>query len=654
MTRQDFKLSETFIDKYKNIKPEFGFNGLGEFVYMRTYSRNKLSDGKNETWWETVRRVVEGVFTLQKRHIESYNLGWNQTKAHKSAQEMYDRIFRFKMLASGRALWAMGTPLIMEKGLFEALYNCSYISSKNIKENPGVFFGKAMDFLMCGVGVGTDTTGKNSIIIKDPKEKFSIYQIPDTREGWVESLVMLINSFFGWDNYIFDYSIIRPAGEPIKTFGGTASGSGPLKELHEKVKEILTSNIGNSISERVIADIINLVGKCVISGNVRRSAEIIFGDGSEEFLDLKDYEKNPDRAEWGWASNNSIYGKIGMDYSNIAKRIKTQAEPGIYWIDNARKYGRIREDEANFKDKRVDGGNPCLEITLEDNEMCNLVELIPSKHENLEDFLTTIKYAYLFAKTITLTNTSWNDTNRVMLRNRRIGLSMTGLSQFVAENSLQILKEWMESGYETTKKYDEIYSNWFAVPRSIKYTTVKPSGSLSLLAGVTPGVHYPESNYYIRRVRISNNSQFVESLKNAGYKLEAAKGQEDSTLVAEFPISIGEKVRTIKQVTMWEQLNFVAFCQKYWSDNAVSATITFKKSEENDIENALNLFQYQLKGISLLPEIEGGAYDQMPYEAITKKQYEEMISMLSPLDFSNLYSDAIGEKYCNNDTCSIL
>jgi ribonucleoside-triphosphate reductase len=653
MAKQDFKLSETFIEKYKSIEPKFGYNGLGKFVFMRTYSRIK-SDEKNEAWWETIRRVVEGIFTIQKRHIESYNLGWNQAKAHKSAQEMYDRIFNFKFLASGRALWSLGTPLTMEKGLFESLYNCSYISSKNIKENPGKFFGKIMDFLMCGVGVGTCTTGKNTITIKQPKSEVEVSVIPDSREGWVESLSLLINSFFGYDNYSFDYSLIRPAGEPIKTFGGTASGSGPLKELHNKISEILTKDIGKPISERVIADITNLIGKCVIAGNVRRSAEIIFGDGSEEFLDLKDYTKNPEREEWGWASNNSIYGKLGMDYAEIAKRIKIQAEPGLYWIENARRYGRVREDESNYKDHRVEGANPCNEITLEDNELCNLVELIPTNHESLEDFLTTIKYAYMFAKTITLTNTSWNDTNRVMLRNRRIGLSMTGLSQFVAERGLNTLKEWMESGYETTKKYDDIYSDWFAVPKSIKYTTVKPSGSLSLLAGVTPGVHYPESNYYIRRVRVGKDSQFVEPLINSGYKVEPAKGQENSTLVVEFPISIGDKIRTLKDVSMWEQLNFTSFCQKYWSDNAVSSTITFRKSEEKDIENALNMFQYQLKGISFLPEIEGGAYAQMPYEAITREQYEEMASKLSPLDFSNLYSEAFGEKYCSNDSCSIL
>lgn len=173
----------------------------------------------------------------------------------------------------------------------------------------------------------------------------------------------------------------------------------------------------------------------------------------------------------------------------------------------------MRDGEANFKDHRVIGVNPCAEITLEDKELCNLVELIPSNHESIEDFKQTIKYAYLFAKTITLLNTNWPETNKVMLRNRRIGLSMTGITTFIADNGTKQLKEWMEEGYNLIQKYDDIYSEWFAIPKSIKTTTIKPSGTLSLLAGVTAGIHFPESRHYIRRVRLSKNSPYIKILK---------------------------------------------------------------------------------------------------------------------------------------------
>ena len=355
---EKFKLPDWFINQYKNVKPKFGFGGLGEFVFMRTYSRIK-ADGKNEAWYETVRRVVEGIFTIQKQHIEDYRLGWNQAKAQRSAQEMYDRIFNFKMLGSGRALWALGTDVINVKGLTESLYNCSFISTKDIKQI-GVSepFANAMDFLMLGVGVGFDTRGAISLIVKDQKQAEETYVIPDSREGWVQSTRYVIDSFFGGKNYKIDYSQIRPAGSPIKTFGGVSAGAKPLIELHKGIQKVLSDSVGNMISETNIADIINMIGVAVVSGNVRRSAELLIGSDTEEFKDLKNYLKNKSRSKWAWASNNSILGTLGMDYTDLADRLIKNGEPAILWLDNMRQYGRMKDSEKNNKDFRVLGANP--------------------------------------------------------------------------------------------------------------------------------------------------------------------------------------------------------------------------------------------------------------------------------------------------------
>ena len=188
----------------------------------------------------------------------------------------------------------------------------------------------------------------------------------------------------------------------------------------------------------------------------------------------------------------------------------------------------------------------------------------------MSDFHQTIKYAYLFAKTITLLNTNWSATNKVMLRNRRIGLSLTGITQFIAEKGIKELKEWMETGYDLSKRYDKVYSEWFAVPESIKITTVKPGGTLSLLAGVTPGIHFPESRNYIRRVRLSKNSPYVKVLKNSNYHVEDALEDPENTVVVEFPVSLGDKVKTINESNLWEQMNLASFAQENWADTAVS------------------------------------------------------------------------------------
>ena len=656
MGKHKFKLSDNFVSKYKRKKPPFGFNGLGELVYMRTYSRIK-ENGKNERWWETVQRVVEGTYSMQMNWIESHQLGWNPWQAQKSAQDMYDRIFNMKFLPPGRGLWAMGTPITEEKGLYAALNNCAFVSTETIKEDYSKPFCFLMDASMLGVGVGFDTKGAGEIIVKGiDKTRGTMFVIPDTREGWVESMRLLLESYFhGQAEVNFDYSEIRGAGEPIKGFGGLSSGPEPLEEVHEDIRKVLEKNSGNPITITTIVDIMNLIGKCVVAGNVRRTAEIVFGDSdSEEYLDLKYYKVNPHRDQYGWTSNNSIFAELGMDYTEVSKRIVDNGEPGLAWLDNMRHYSRMKNG-GDDKDHRAAGGNPCLEQTLESYELCCLVETFPDNHDSLEDYQRTLKYAYLYAKTVTLGRTHWADTNRVMLRNRRIGCSVSGVAQFITNRGLNELQNWLEAGYDTIQDWDKVYSDWFAIPKSIKTTSVKPSGTVSLLAGATPGLHYPESRFYIRRIRLSINSDLVEPLKKAGYKIEPAFGSEDSTLVVEIPVDVGEGIRTASELSIWEQFSIASFLQRHWADNQVSCTVTFDPEKEgHEIPNVLNYFQYHLKGISLLPRHDWGAYPQMPYESIDEKVYKKQIKKLGKLSFGVIKNEeAEIDKFCNNDSCEV-
>jgi len=652
-----FTLSDHFVSKYKRKKAPFGFNGLGELVYHRTYSRMK-ADGKNEQWWETVQRVVEGTFNMQKRHIDAHGLGWNAWKAQHSAQQMFDRIFNMKFLPPGRGLWAMGTPITEEKKLFAALNNCAFVSTESFKGEFSSPFCFLMDASMLGVGVGFDTKGAGTLILKGPNpvRRSELYEIPDTREGWVESLRLLLDSYAqGTGEIEFDYSAIRPAGVPIRGFGGESSGPDPLVELHQSVRDILNEEIGKPVSITAIVDIMNLIGKCVVAGNVRRTAEIVFGEpDSEEYLDLKNYEVNPHRATYGWTSNNSIFAEVGMNYEPAAERVRYNGEPGFAWLHNMKAYGRMA-DAPNWKDRRASGGNPCLEQTLESYELCCLVETFPNNHESVEDYLETLKYAYLYAKTVTLGQTHWAETNRVMLRNRRIGCSMSGIAQFVADKGLGQLQAWMDKGYAHIQTLDENYSDWMAIPRSIKTTSIKPSGTVSLLAGATPGIHFPESRYYIRRMRLGIGSNLVPALEKAGYKLEPAFGSEETTLVVEIPVDVGEGVRTLDSVSMWEQLGMASLAQRYWADNQVSCTVTFDPdSEGSQIAAALDQFQYQLKGISFLPRLDLGAYPQMPYESIDAETYHDMKSQLGKLSFGRIKGEEIVvERFCDNDVCEI-
>lgn len=662
-TRTPFRLSDEFLASYRDKVPKFGFNGLGEFVYYRTYSRRR-GDGTLETWADTVERVVNGTFDMQKEWIESRRLTWDEARQRAAAERMFDNIFEMRFLPPGRGLWAMGTAITSERRLYAALNNCSFVSTRAVTgESPALPYTFLMDMSMLGVGVGFDTAGAvdGYTVRGADRSKEERMIIPDTREGWVQSVEKLINAhILGLALPTFDYSLIRPIGAPIRGFGGIASGPGPLIELHEALDRVLESRRGLPVDERTIVDMMNMIGKCVVSGNVRHTAEIAFGSpDSDEFLDLKNYEKNPERAEYGWTSNNTVFAHTGMDYAPVCKRVALNGEPGFFWLDNARAFGRMG-DPRNDRDARAQGGNPCLEQTLESFELCCLVETFPERHETLEEFLATLESAYLYAKTVTLGVTHWEQSNSVMLRNRRIGTSLSGIAQFVARRGIEELRRWCEAGYAAVQQFDERISEWLTIPRSIKTTSIKPSGTVSLLAGATPGMHYPESRFCIRRVRVARDSGLVECLERAGYPVEPAESDPTRTAVAEFPIDNGPGVRSVREVSMWEQLSLAAFLQRHWSDNQVSSTVTFDPEREGrDLPRALDLFQYQLKGVSFLPILPEGAYRQMPLQAITEEEYRERTARLSPIRFPLRRDEraeiekSVPDKFCDNDSCTL-
>ena len=483
-----FKLTEEFINQYKDREVPFGFrdaggNALGELVFIRTYSRKK-DDGTKEKWFEVCERVINGMYSIQKDHCKENRLPWNDRKSHASAQEAFDRMFNLKWTPPGRGLWTMGSKMVMEGKNSAALQNCAFVSTRDLdKYDPGALFSWVMDALMLGVGVGFDVLGaEKDIEILKPKADETTFIIPDTREGWVESTRVLVNSFLtpNKSTQLFDYDLIRAYGEPIKGFGGTASGPKPLIEMHEKIRAVVGGRVGDKLDSRAIVDIVNLIGTCVVAGNVRRSATLAMGAPEDEvFSNLKNPEVYPDRNSydpeapgWAWMSNNSIAAKVGTPYENYVDLIVDNGEPGFIWLDTTRNYGRT-VDAPDGKDYRVMGFNPCAEQPLESYELCTLVEVHMNRHENKEDFLRTLKFAYLYGKTVTLLSTHWQQTNAIMQRNRRIGTSLTGIASFADTNGLPVLRQWQDEGYKKVREYDNQYSEWLCIRESIRATTVK-------------------------------------------------------------------------------------------------------------------------------------------------------------------------------------
>jgi adenosylcobalamin-dependent ribonucleoside-triphosphate reductase len=644
-----------------------GSNSLGEITFIRTYSRVK-EDGTKERWHEVCRRVIEGMYSVQKNHAKDNRLPWNDNKAQKSAQEAFQRMFELKWTPPGRGLWAFGTPMTMEKRNSASLQNCAMVSTRDLDRNdPGALFAWVMDALMLGIGVGFDTLGQDKKMpIYAPSEPASVYEIPDTREGWVESVRLLINSFLRQNQAVqeFNYDLIRPLGSPIKGFGGVASGPAPLIDLHTRIRNVVGSRAGEFLDSRAIVDIVNLIGTCVVSGNVRRSATLALGVPSDEgFINLKNPEVFPERNSydpekpgWAWMSNNSISATIGTKYEDYVDLIADNGEPGFIWLDVAREYGRLA-DAPDHKDTRIMGFNPCAEQPLESYELCTLVEVHLNRHESKEDFLKTLKFAYLYGKTVTLMPTHWQQTNGIMQRNRRIGTSLTGIAAFADEHGLPTTREWMDEGYNTIREYDHSYSEWLCVRESVRVTTVKPSGSVSLLSGATPGVHWgPGGEFYLRAIRFGNTDPMLHLFKAAGYKIEADLVSANTSVVY-FPVASGHK-RSEKQVSLFEKIGLAATAQKYWSDNGVSVTLSFdKENEKKFVAPALNMYEGQLKAVSFLP-MGDKVYPQQPYSEITREEYNAYVGTIGKIDWSAIYDgvenlEAEGEAYCSTDACEI-
>lgn len=727
-----FRLSDEFVAGFADRPVPWGYadaagNSLGEITFLRTYSRKKPCEHGNvgdecpcpkakERWHEVCRRVIEGMFTLQKDHARANRLPWSDVKAQRSAEDAYERLFTFKWTPPGRGLWMMGTPLVMEHRNSAALQNCAFVSTDDMtKTDPSAPFAFLMEASMLGIGVGFDTKGgEKGFRIHAPKAvppaQFEldetgralppkildggrlvdpadlgaeVFVVTDDREGWVASVTRLLDAYLkpGQTLPVWDYSQVRPAGEPIRTFGGTAAGPGPLRKLHEALRGIFTVRLMMApdgelpvLSTTDVLDIGNLIGVCVVSGNVRRSAELAIGRlEDQDFLDAKDfsrYAKNEEtgewettyegsrqyRAEYGWMSNNSVAVNVGDDLSGIVEGIKRNGEPGVLWMDTSRAFGRLI-DPANNKDHRAAGYNPCAEQTLESYECCTLVETFLGRHEDLEDYKRTLKVAYLYAKTVTLIPTHWPRTNAIMQRNRRIGTSMSGVANFADNRGINVLRAWMDAGYETVAYYDRVYSEWLCVRESIKTTTVKPSGTVSILAGESPGVHWaPGGEFFERRIRFSNADPMVTLFRQAGYSVEPDAGNPDTTVVVAFPIHSSAK-RSEKQVTLFEKAHLAAMAQRHWSDNSVSVTLSFDQEREAEhIGTVLAMYEGQFKTVSFLPQ-GNDVYQQMPYTEITQDVYDEGRMTLFPVDLAPIYDglgvEALGEAYCSTDSCEV-
>jgi len=640
-----FTLDPAFLEPYRERPVRWGFGALSWTIFKRTYSRD------DESWWQTCRRVVEGMLSVERAHCLSRRLPWSADEAQAFAQDAYTRLWSFKWTPPGRGLWIMGTDFLYERG-GAALNNCGFVSTLDLASDYAGPFCWMLKMAMLGVGVGFDTRGRGTLELVMPERAGDAHVIGDSREGWAAALGRLLDAFVGRGALPanWDYSEIRPRGVPLASFGGRASGPEPLREMLEAIEALHLLHVGKKVDSELIVDTMNLIGRCVVAGGIRRAAQIAFGDPADRvFCELKlDREK---LTAYRWASNNSVFAERGMDYAEIAALTAVNGEPGYLWLENARAYGRMN-DAPTHADAPAQGSNPCVEQTLWDRELCCLVETYPAHHDDFDDYERTLKTAYLYAKTVTLVPTGDARTDAVMGGNRRIGCSMTGVIQAVNRHGYRRFFDWCDRGYKTLRRFDAEHSARLGVPQSIKLTSVKPSGTVSILAGATPGVHWEHAPYYVRRVRMTDDHPLVDMCRAAGYPVEP-DAYSKRTAVVSFPVHVPHTSRSKADVRLREKVDLAAQMQRYWSDNQVSCTADFDPDRELDeLPRILTAYEDRLKALVFLPAQRHG-YAQPPYETISAERYAAMAAKLRPIRGKLEHEEELEAKFCEGGVCDL-
>ena len=610
-------LDQAFVDSYSLKQAPWGFNGLGEIVFLRTYSRKK-ENGNAETWVETLQRVING----------AHEVGVDYTK--EEAEALFDHCFNLRCSFSGRSLWQLGTPLV-QKFNATSLNNCYFTNIEKIED-----FELLFEYLMLGGGVGFSV--ERSKIHDLPKVKVGVtithersndadIIVPDSRQGWKRLLHAVLKSYFDTGKS-FSYStiLIREYGAPLKTFGGTASGPGALIDGIADIAKVLQNREGKKLRSIDVLDICNIIGRVVVSGSSRRSAQIAMGDPDDVlFLRAKNWASGNVPA-WRANSNNSIYADYYDEIMpELWKGYDGTGEPyGLLNRRLARKFGRIGEAKP---DNSIEGFNPCAEIALADGESCNLATIFLPNVESLDQFKEISRLLYKTQKQITRMAYPYEKTTNIVNKNARLGQSVTGILQCSEEQV-----SWLSPAYEYLQEFDKNYSAERGWPASVRLTTVQPSGTLSLLPGVTPGIHPAYAPYYVRRVRFGSSDPLVDACRKRGYKIQwdiGIDGREDhSRYVVDFPCMSPEGSVLAVDMTAIQQLELVGSMQKLWADNAVSVTVYYRKEELPAIQDWLaENYDKSVKSVSFLLHVDHN-FVLPPYEEITKAEYEKMLGKI--------------------------
>lgn len=689
-------LSDEFLSKYKHKEEPFKFD-IGKVTYYRTYSRPVVNENRREYWWETVARVVDFSTELEYRALNRQ--GEVKTgeieRLQVEAQEIYDLMFNLKLFPSGRTLWVGGTQTSYDNPISN--FNCSFVTIDDFKK-----LSEMLLVLMLGTGVGLSV--ENKYIQKLPKINTNIEVIHkhynqvsnhkehtelvnlnrntlkiivgDSRFGWSKALELFLEilsskQYSDIENLIIDYDYVRPYGSRIKTFGGQASGHEALQQIFEKISKLFEGGKSKWVTPTSIQvlDMATAIAEGVVAGGTRRSALIVFCDPDDvEVLEAKKNLYTQENGSWNIdknishrsLSNNTVLYEERPTYEQLKKQfqlIKYSGEPSFGNLSAMRER---RED--------VQGGNPCFEILLRDRGTCNLTEVnlmgfVDEKGIiDLEGLTKAQRYSAKMGYRMASIELELNEWNLVNQEDRLTGCSLTGVMDFknstkMTDDKLAGLVRYLR---EVAHTEVEVMANKLNLNPSKLITTIKPSGTISLLPTVSSGVHFSHSPYYIRRIRINSSDPLSKALDKNGFTSHPENGDDKlnpKTKVYEFPVKAPEG-KTKYNVGAIEQLELYKLMMENYVDHNASNTIHVKDDEWNDVIDWVYDNWDSVVGVTFL-SLSDSFYQLMPLEAITEEEFNKMVvitpkfrpSMLK--EFENFVEEFELDDECDTGLCPI-
>ncbi len=610
-------------------------NELNEFVYLRTYARWIESEGRRETWIETVQRYVD---------FMQENLG-DKLSAEEYA-EVRQAILNQEVMPSMRLLQFAG-PAARASSV--CAYNCSFIAPTALRD-----FAEVMYVSMCGSGVGFSVESQNIQALPQIKiqsgKKLPTHVVDDSKEGWCDALLLGLETWFNGDDIEFDYSQLRPAGARLKTMGGKSSGPDPLRSLLEFSRSVILSRQGRRLTNLNAHDILCKIGEVVVSGGVRRSAMISLSDLDDYAMrDAKSgqfyytepqrcmannsavYEEKPSNTvfldEWlslmkGGSGERGIFNRGSLVKTLPERRLSVLKEAGLM------QGGRITG---------IIGTNPCAEIILQSKQFCNLSEVVARADDDEATLLRKIRVATLLG-TYQSSLTKFPYLSEAWQKNceaeRLLGVSVTGQWDCEAARQPDVLQRLRKATIEA----NEFYSKRFGINASTCTTCVKPSGTVSQTVDCASGMHPRHSPYHIRRIRISATDALFKMLKDqqVPYHPEVGQTEEDATtFVIDFPVKAPEGAIYKDDLSALDQLNHWKVVKENFTEHNPSVTISVGENEWIAVANWLYSHWDIIGGLSFLPR-QQHVYQLPPYEEIDEARYLALKERFEHVDYGKI------------------